>query len=48
MADAMELTGETTSKWFGRRDTSMICKAILSDWNIPKLKGTTSFNGAER
>lgn len=36
MADAVELTGETTPRWSGRQDTRMICQAVLGGWEIPE------------
>ena len=30
-----ESPDETTPKWSGRRDTRMICQAVLSGWRIP-------------
>ena len=30
--------GETTPKWFGPRDTTMVCQAILNGWDIPEAE----------
>jgi hypothetical protein len=34
MADA----GGTTPQWSGRRDTRLICQAVLGGWDIPKVE----------